>query len=141
MPQTVEVLDAIVPQLVRLDAIFEASSEEEVSHAIYWVKGDTGPDYEFNVKERNGTIIAITGSTPRFLIRRKGRTAVLISRVLTITDGPNGKCKFVLDQAGADWAVGKMDDAKAEYEGRLQITFPGGMVVSDFDVFPIVLTS
>lgn len=129
------VFDAIAPRVLALAAVILATSEETVSHLIEMVRNDTRPTLEFTVKDANGVAINITGSTPRFRIRRRLATTVLINRVCTITNGVGGKCQFAW--AAADWLAGAID-AAGRYEGELEVTFSDLTVASVFDVYEIV---
>lgn len=126
---------AKAPLVLRLEAIVLATSEETVAIVIEMVRGDTRPTLEFAVKDQNGVAINITGSTPRFRIRRRGQTAVLVTRVCTITDGPNGKCQFAW--AAADWIAGALD-AKGHYDGELEVTFSDLTIGSAYALYNIV---
>lgn len=140
MPQA---LDAKAPQLLALDAVVLATSEETLSHLIEMVWGDTRPTLEFTVKDANGVAISITGSTPRFRIRRRSQTAVLVNRICTITDGPGGKCQFAW--ATADWGPTVIPQPPAGstelYDGELEVTFSDATIASVFDLYFIPVRS
>lgn len=105
-----------------------------MSVTVKVVRGDTRPTLEFVCTNELGVVVVITGSTPRFRIRRKGATTVLLTRICTVTDGPNGKCTFAW--AAADWNAGVLD-AAGHYEGELEVTYADTTVESVFDPVPI----
>jgi len=120
--------------LYSLDILVAQSSVELPPMPVNMVRGDTRPTLEFTVKNANGVAINLTGSTPRFRIRRKGTTTVLITRVCTLSDPSNGKCQFAW--AAADWNAGALD-APGSYEGELEVTFSDATVESGFDIVDI----
>lgn len=129
-----EALDAEVRQLVVLEATIRATTSETMSPDVKMVRGDTLPSLQFTVKDEDGTVIDITGATGTFRIRRKGEATVLVSRAITVTNGPLGLCTFAW--AAADWDAGKID-AAGEYEGELEIVLSGntGTVFDPYDIY------
>ena len=102
-----------------------------MSVVVHVVRGDTRPTLEFHVTDDLGAVIVLTGSTPKFRIRRKGSITVLVERTCTVTDGPNGKCQFAW--ATGDWATGKMD-AAGHYDGELEVTFGDATIGTVFEI-------
>lgn len=129
-----EALDVLAVRTLPLDVVVLANTEETTVSQVFMVKGDTRPTLEFTVRDENGTIIAITGATPRFRIRRKGSTTVLVTRVCTVTDGPGGKCTF--DWAAIDWNAGTLD-ASGWYDGELEVTFSDATIGTVFQIVEI----
>lgn len=125
---------AQVAQLLKLDAVLAATSEEIMSMLIPMVRGDTRPTLEFTVRDQNGAVINITGATVRLRISNKSTGAVLITRVLTITDGPGGKCTFAW--VSTDWNAGVLD-AAGHYDAELEVTFSDATVGTVFPVYDL----
>jgi hypothetical protein len=129
-------VDALLPPIRGVDAVITATTVETMATMIYMVSGDTRPTLEFTVKDDNGTVLSLSLATGIFRIRKVGTTAVLISRAVTITDAPNGKCQFAW--LATDWNAGVLD-AAGNYDGELEITFSGGGIGSVFALYTIVV--
>lgn len=103
---------------------------------VRMVRGDTRPSLEFQFLKDDGTPQPITGATVRFRIRRKGATAVLITRICTNTDEANGKSRF--DWQAADWNTGALD-AAGTYEAEPEVTYADATVGTVYDLVTIVV--
>lgn len=99
------------------------------------VQGDNKPDLNFTIKDADGVAINITGCTINFYFRKKATVTVINSghTACTITDAPNGKCKYVWDNHSP---VSPVDLAgEGEHEGEVEITYAGG----DIQTVPAIL--
>jgi hypothetical protein len=94
----------------------------ETIQRVTLIKGMTGFDIEFYVKDTSGTAIDISGSTINFRMSPVTDLETLkINGVCTIVSGPAGTCKYT---AGAT----DFDTADV-YIGQLKVTLLGGKVV------------
>lgn len=87
-----------------------------------YVRGDRGFDLTFQIFNADGTVADITGSTIKFKVRGLTATILKIDAACTITDGPNGKCKYTV--LAADF------DTEGDFLAELEVTYSASKIVT-----------
>jgi len=88
------------------------------------VQGDVGFDIEFVCKDKNGTVIDLTGGSVKFKMGHPGDTAK-IDAACTLTDEANGECKYTTQDGDLDTC--------GIYDAELEITL-GSKVLTIRDI-------
>jgi len=88
------------------------------------VKGDLLPAIVATLKDTDGAVIALTGASVKFHMK-KGAT-ILVDSACTINSALGGIVQY-------DWVAGDTDvtidlDGKAVCEGEFEVTFAGGKI-------------
>jgi len=79
-------------------------------------RGDKGFDLNFQVLQNDGkTPVDISTASVKFKMALPGAGENKIDATCTVTDGPNGKCKYTVQ-------LGDLDMADS-YVGELEVTF------------------
>ena len=111
------------------------------SETLNYVVGDTLPAIELTLRDKNaaasGTVldsensstwaaIDITGATVRLRIRELGSSAIVDTRIFSVTDGTGGQCVTNL----ATTTFG----SAGTYEGEVEITHGNGAIQTVYDL-------
>jgi hypothetical protein len=90
---------------------------------VVLTRGDMGFDLNFEIDQADGkTPVDISTATVKFKMMRQGSKTNKIDANCTITDGPNGKCKYTVQSTDLD-TVG-------EYAAELEVTFNANKVLT-----------
>jgi hypothetical protein len=58
-------------------------------------KGDTGTEFQFTIKDQDGTIVNLSTATVKKVKFKRPDTSILIKDATFVTDGIDGKIKYV----------------------------------------------
>jgi len=95
---------------------------------ITLVRGDQNYYLEFEVKDSDGEIVDLTGSTITFSVQEYGQPSLLIDhKVGEVIDGTLGLCRVFI---GTEFS-----NVEGEYCGELQINFPGDKILTAPNIF------
>jgi hypothetical protein len=98
---------------------------------VSMVRGDWGFDIKFQIFQSNGKTPAdITGATVKFKMMREGQSENKIDGACTITDGPNGRCKYTVMESDLD-TVGI-------YTTELEVTFADKVLTVRLETIEVV---
>lgn len=100
-----------------------------MAEKIKLVQNDTRPALVCTLTDEvTGEPITVTGATPRLKVREVGSTALQVTLVGTVADGPNGVVAFypalypeMLEKAG-------------DFEGEIEIEFSDGQLQTLYDI-------
>lgn len=87
-----------------------------------YFRNDKGFDLTFQVFNPDGTVADITGTTQKFKMRLVNASTLKVDGSCTITDGPNGKCKYT---------IGATDlDTIGDYVAELEVTYSASKIIT-----------
>jgi hypothetical protein len=100
-----------------------------MTEKIKLVQGDTRPALVCTITdETTGSAINLTDATVVLKFRALGATTLQATVTGTVTDGPNGQVTFYPASAPA-----MLQGDAGDYEGEIEITFPGGQIQTVYD--------
>lgn len=114
------------------------------SETIYLVQGDTRPQLQITVRDRNQAaagkvldledqstwaLVNLTGATVRLRIRAIGATTIKSTLVGTLTNAVNGEVIFLFDANTLDTA--------GTFEGEIEYTESGGGIQTVYDLIKL----
>ena len=100
-----------------------------MTEKIKLVQGDTRPALVCTITdETTGAAINLTGATIVLKFRALGATTLQATVPGTVTDGAAGQVTFYPASAPA-----MLEGTAADYEGEIEITFPGGQIQTVYD--------
>ena len=101
-----------------------------MSEKIKLVQGDTRPALVCSITDdTTGNVIDITGATIVLKFRAAGATTLQATVPGSVTNGPNGQVTFYPASAPE-----MLEGTAGDYEGEIEITFPGGQIQTVYDV-------
>ena len=88
-------------------------------------RNDLRPVLIANLVDAEGAIVALTGASLRFHMKKAGATTTKVDAAATITTAASGLVRYT-------WLSGDTD-THGDYEGEFEVTYSGG----DMQTFPV----
>lgn len=98
---------------------------------IIWVRNDKFFFQEFEVKDVEGEIVDLTGTTVRLKVQRYGESTLLIDKAGEVTDGPDGICRFLIED--------EIQGISGEFHAEIEVTWPSGKILTVPDIYIQIL--
>lgn len=90
----------------------------------YIKQGDTAPYLDAICKDKNGTIIDVTGAAVQFHMKLKGADSLTVDAAGSVVDGSAGHIRYALQSGDTDTAGTYHCEYEVTYsDGRIE-TFP-----------------
>lgn len=95
------------------------------------VQNDALYNLDFTLESSDGAPLNLTGSTIVLEIQNTNKKTLKFSGSMSITDGPNGKCTYIVQSGNFD--------QPGKYYAQIKITFGGGKTLTFTDIIIKVL--